>query len=99
MHALDLHAGPDRVTFPVRVVPRSSRTELAGVTDGVLRVRLSAPPVEGAANRALIRFLAKRLDVAPYQVEIVAGAGSRNKLIAVEGLAAAEVKRRLLAES
>jgi uncharacterized protein (TIGR00251 family) len=85
-----------RATFRVRVVPRASRTELAGIMDGALRIRLTAPPVEGAANEALVRFLAKRLGVARYQVEIVAGASGRDKTIAIDDLTAAEVARRLL---
>jgi uncharacterized protein (TIGR00251 family) len=96
--SLELKASPDGVTFPVRVVPRSSRTELAGVMGGTLRVRITAPPVEGAANKALVRFLAKRLGVGRSQVAIVAGKTSRNKVIAVYGLGAADVAHRLLAE-
>jgi uncharacterized protein (TIGR00251 family) len=96
MSALDLRHAQGRVTFPVRVVPRASRTEMAGVTSGALRIRLSAPPIGGAANRALIRFLAKRLGVGRSQVEIVAGARGRNKVIAVEGLTASEVARLLV---
>jgi uncharacterized protein (TIGR00251 family) len=96
MSALELKVAQGRVTFPVRVVPRASRTEMVGVTGGALRIRLSAPPVEGAANRALIRFLAKRLGVGRYQLEIIAGAKGRDKIIAVEGLTASEVARRLV---
>lgn len=61
-----------------------------------LRVRLTAPPVEGAANRALVEFLARRLGVRRSQVRIVSGEASRDKVVAVEGLGAEEVQARLL---
>jgi hypothetical protein len=98
MSGLELKDAQGRVTFPVRIVPRASRTELAGVTGGAVRIRISAPPVEGAANQALIRFLAKRLGVGRYQVEIVAGARGRTKVIAVEGITASDVARLLVDE-
>jgi len=69
------------VTFAVRVVPRASRSELVGLYDGALRIRLAAPPVEGAANRELVKFLAKHFKVAPGTIELVSGAGSKNKVI------------------
>ena len=84
------------VTFAVRVVPRASKDEIVGVHGDALKVRLTAPPVEGRANEALIAFLAKRLGVRKGQVEIVAGATSRRKMIHVIGLSAQEVEERLL---
>jgi uncharacterized protein (TIGR00251 family) len=84
------------VTFAVRVVPRASRNEIAGVHGDALKVRVTAPPVEGRANKALIAFLAKRLGVRKSQVEIVAGATSRRKMIRVTGLWPQEVGERLL---
>jgi uncharacterized protein (TIGR00251 family) len=70
----------------VRVRPGASRSEILGERDGVLVVRLSAPPVEGRANDALCRLLAKRLRVPPTSVEIVRGAKSRDKLVEVGGM-------------
>ena len=84
------------MTFAVRVVPRASRNEIAGVHGDALKVRLTAPPVEGKANEALIAFLAKRLGVRKSQVEIMAGATSRRKMIRVIDLSAQEVEERLL---
>jgi len=85
------------VRFRVRLVPRASRNEIAGVLDGVLRVRLHAPPVDGAANEALVAFLADRLDVPRRGVRIVTGATSRTKVIEVEGVSSAAVERLAVA--
>ncbi|HEX7126808.1 MAG TPA: DUF167 domain-containing protein [Thermodesulfobacteriota bacterium] len=79
----------------VEVQPRASRTELAGWREGRLRVRLQAPPVEGAANEALVAFLARRLDLPKRQVIIVGGAAARRKRLRVEGLDRAAVEARL----
>ncbi|MBM4467450.1 MAG: YggU family protein [Chloroflexi bacterium] len=68
------------VTFAVRVVPRASRNEIVGVQGDALKVRLTAPPVEGKANEALVAFLAQRLGVRKSQVEIVAGGTSPQEL-------------------
>ena len=70
-------------TFNVRVVPRASRSEIAGEFDGALRVRLAAPPVDGAANRQLIKLLAKELKVPQNAVEIVAGSASKSKTVRI----------------
>jgi uncharacterized protein (TIGR00251 family) len=75
------------VRFAVRLAPRSSSNRVDGVIDGVLRVRVSAPAVEGAANTALIHLLAEELGVARRDVRIVAGAMSRQKLVIVDGVA------------
>jgi len=74
------------VRINVYVQPRASRTEVAGTYDGVLKVRLAAPPVEGAANAALIEFVADKLGVAKSRVRIVAGASSRRKVLEIEGV-------------
>jgi hypothetical protein len=84
------------VTFAVRVVPQASRSEIAGIHGDALKIRVTAPPVEGRANEALVAFLAKRLGVRKSQVEIVAGATSRRKTIHVIGLLAHEVEECLL---
>jgi len=76
--------GQKVVRLQVRVQPRASRNELAGFHGGVLRVRLTAPPVDGAANEALVDFLADQLGVGRRMVRIVSGFGSRNKLIEVD---------------
>ncbi|HEX9203360.1 MAG TPA: DUF167 domain-containing protein [Vicinamibacteria bacterium] len=83
------------MTLKVRVQPRASRDALAGERAGALVVRLTAPPVEGAANEALARFLGKALGVPPSAVRIVAGATGRNKVVTVAGLDAAAAFARL----
>ncbi len=65
--------------------PRASKNELVGLHDGVLKVRLTAPPVEGAANEALTRFIAETLGVPRRQVTVVAGSTGRRKILEIEG--------------
>jgi len=74
------------LTFHVRVVPRASRSEIAGEHDGALRVRVTAPPVDGAANDEVIRLLARALGVTRSAVEIVSGQTSKTKRIRVRGV-------------
>lgn len=73
------------IIFAVRVVPRASRSEIVGALDGALRVRVAAPPVEGAANEELARTLARALGVASRAVEITSGHASKTKLVRVAG--------------
>ena len=75
-----------RLTFNVRVVPRASRSEIVGEHDGALRVRLAAPPVDGAANEELIRILARAFRLSSASVAIVAGPSSKLKRVAVDGV-------------
>jgi hypothetical protein len=70
----------------VRLRPRAHKDELIGMRDGVLQARVSAPPVDGKANRALCRLIAKRVGVAPSKVSVVRGEKSRDKLIRLEGV-------------
>ncbi|HEX2708829.1 MAG TPA: DUF167 domain-containing protein [Solirubrobacterales bacterium] len=74
------------VQLAVRLRPRGHRDELMGIVDGVLQARVSAPPVDGKANRALCRLIAKRVGVAPSKVSVVRGEKSRDKLVRVEGV-------------
>jgi uncharacterized protein (TIGR00251 family) len=69
--------------FTVRVVPRASKSEIVGAHAGALKVRIAAPPVEGAANAELIRVLAKTFDVSKSAVEIVGGQTSKTKQIKI----------------
>ena len=74
------------VRFAVRLTPRSAVERVDGVVDGVLKVRVMAPAVDGAANAALIRLLADELEIARRDLQIVAGATSRQKLVVVDGV-------------
>jgi uncharacterized protein (TIGR00251 family) len=78
------HDGKRGVALTVRVIPRARKDEIAGILDdGTIKIRLKAPPVDGKANQALLKFLADLLGVPVSRIEIVAGETSRNKLIAV----------------
>ena len=79
----------------VRVIPRSPRTRVDGMRGGAILIRLKAPPVEGAANDALIAFLADALHVPRRNIRIVSGEKSRDKRIAVTGLAHDQILERL----
>jgi uncharacterized protein len=74
------------VRFAVRLTPRAAVDHVDGVLDGVLKARVTAPAVEGAANHALVRLLADELDVPRSDVRIVAGATAREKLVVIDGL-------------
>jgi uncharacterized protein len=80
------------LTFRVRVVPRASRSEVAGEHDGALRVRVAAPPVEGAANEELARLLAKAFGVPARDVEITSGHTSKTKTVRVRGASAGQLR-------
>jgi uncharacterized protein (TIGR00251 family) len=81
--------------FGVRVVPRASKNEIGGRHGDAVKIRLTAPPVEGAANQALIDFLAERLDVSKTQIEILSGHASRDKIVCVVGMTPQEVEELL----
>ncbi len=86
------------VRFSVRVQPRASRNEIVGLHGDALKVRLSAPPVDGAANAALVELLADALGVPRRAVRIVAGETSRGKVVEVDGVHVDNI-RRLARES
>jgi hypothetical protein len=73
------------LVFAVRVAPRASKTAAAGEHDGALKVRVAAPPVGGAANEELTRFLARAFGVPSRAVEIVSGHSSKTKVVRVGG--------------
>lgn len=79
----------------VRVQPRARREELGGERDGALLVRVTAPPVDGRANDAVCRLIARRLRVAPGRVSVVRGGSARDKLVEVEGIESDALRREL----
>jgi uncharacterized protein len=83
------------IRLRLHVQPRASRTEVAGPHGDALKVRLAAPPVDGAANEALVRFLAERLGVSRTAVRLESGASGRAKIVAVDGIGPEEAARRL----
>lgn len=83
------------LALKVRVLPRSSRTEVSGVQDGALRLKIMAPPVEGQANEACLRFLADALGIRKSQVTLVAGPTSKTKTFAISGLDRRDLESRL----
>ncbi|WP_224248692.1 DUF167 domain-containing protein [Hyalangium gracile] len=87
-----LKAVPDGVELAVLVQPRASRTRVVGEHDGLLKVQLAAPPVDGEANAALVEFLGKLLGVPRRQVELLAGDASRRKRIVIHGVDATVVE-------
>ena len=79
----------------LRVYPNAGRSEIVGITDGVLQVRVAAPPVKGQANKELIAFLSKALAVGKGALTIVKGHTSRSKVIAIDGLSREDIIKRL----
>jgi uncharacterized protein (TIGR00251 family) len=90
-----IRADGSDVLLRVRVQPRASREAVVGEAEGRLRVALTAPPVEGAANDALRRFLASRLGVARGRVTLEAGEKSREKTLRIGGLSESAVREAL----
>jgi len=83
------------VTFSIRVQPRASKDEIMRMEDGSLKIRLTAPPVDGVANEALVKFLAVQFDISRSRIEIVSGHTSRNKIVRIEGIGKGQAERLL----
>ena len=81
--------------FALRVQPRASRNAIAGVIGDAVKLAITAPPVDGKANQAVVEYLAELFDVAKSNIVIVSGESGRNKLIAVRGLSAEQVRKAL----
>jgi uncharacterized protein (TIGR00251 family) len=83
------------LALKVRVLPRSSRTEASGIQDGALKLKITAPPVEGQANEACLRFLAEALKIRRSQIALASGPASKTKTFAISGLDRRELEQRL----
>jgi len=83
------------VTLSIRIQPRASKNEIVTREGGGLKIRLTAPPVDGAANEALVKFMADTFSVSKSQVEIVSGHTSRDKVVRIHGTSEAEAERLL----
>lgn len=89
---LEIEEKDGSLTFAVRVIPRASRSGIVGEYDGVMKVKLTSPPVDGAANAELIKLMAKSFGVARSNVEIIAGETSKTKRIRITGVTAAQLQ-------
>lgn len=93
--SINLIQRADGTVVPVRVVPRGGRTSIDGVIDGNLRVRLAAPPVDGAANKELIAYLSRIMRLPKRDIELLHGEKSRTKHMLIRGASAEFVNRQL----
>ncbi len=91
-----LRAQPDGVFLSVKLQPRASADEICQPVGDELRIRVTAPPVDASANRALVRLVAEHLDCPPNRVALVKGQTSRHKVIKINGMAPEEVLGKLL---
>jgi uncharacterized protein (TIGR00251 family) len=89
----DAHRRGDAVRFSVRLQPRASTNEIAGLQGGALKVRVTAPPVDGLANEALIELLSRTLNISRRNVCIVSGHSSRTKLIEISEASLESIQR------
>jgi uncharacterized protein len=89
----------EEARIEVRVQTRAARQQIIGVRDGVLHVRVSAPPVGGAANRALCRLIAARAHIAPSRVHVIRGEHARTKLVRVDGMSTEALRAALTMEA
>lgn len=92
---LNITASSGGAAFTVRVVTRASRTEIAGLQDGILKVRLTEAPADGAANKQLVEFMAETFGVGQDQIEIVAGENSRDKLISIDDVVPTNLEEKI----
>jgi len=83
------------LTFDIQVIPHASRSEIAGVQEGAFKIKVTAPPVEGSANEACIKLLAKELGLKKSQMEISSGAKSRKKTVLVKDISKAELETKI----
>jgi len=92
-----LHDGKLGAALSVRITPRMPKNEISEIMDdGTIKIRLTAPPVDGKANQALIEFLAKILQVPSSTIEIIAGQTGRNKIITIMNLDSDQVQKRII---
>ncbi len=93
------HKGQEAsATFSIRIQPRASKNEVLRMGNGGLKIRLTAPPVDGAANEALVKFLSDRLGVAKSKVEILSGHTSREKIVKISSVTAVDAQKLLNAK-
>jgi hypothetical protein len=84
------------VSFCIRVQPKSSKNEILGIVGEEMKIKLTAPPVEGEANKECIKFLARELGISKSSIRIIGGERSRNKVLRITGITKKEIEDRLL---
>ena len=90
-----LKDAPQTTTIDVKVLPRSSKDEIVGKKDGIYKIKLTAPAIEGKANKALLKLLAKKLGLPKREIRIISGERSRMKSIRIDRLTFEQVKKLL----
>ncbi len=83
------------IIFDVKVVPRSSKSEIVGELGGALKIKLKSPPVDGAANAELIKVLSKTFGISKNEIEIIGGQTSKDKKIKIQNLPAEDFEKKL----
>lgn len=86
---------PDGVVIKIKVQPRASKSRIAGVLGDALKVTLTAPPVDGAANAACIEFFSRLMDLPKNRIEIISGQTGRTKLLKIFGIKSADLKEKI----
>jgi uncharacterized protein len=86
---------PDGAVLNLRIIPRAAKNAIQGEYGDALKIRLCAPPVEGAANTALIKFLSKAADVPRSRIQILSGASGRNKRVLLSGCSSSSIQSKL----
>ena len=94
-HDLLIRRTPDGLQIRLHVQPRAKRCEISGVHNGALKIKVTAPPVDDAANRAVIEYLADRLGIPRSRLSILSGARSRNKILDIKGMSLENFHKRL----
>ena len=90
-----LRESKNGLTFDIQVIPHASRAEISGVQEGALKIKVTAPPVEGAANEACIKLLAKELGLKKSRMEISSGAKSRKKTVMIKDISKEELQIKI----
>jgi hypothetical protein len=93
-----LHSGKSGAAITIRVTPRMAKNEIHDIMDdGTVKIRLTAPPVDGKANKELVRFLSEILDVPIVSIEIIAGLTGHDKIVSIVDMDSDQVQQRILA--
>jgi uncharacterized protein (TIGR00251 family) len=90
-----LRESKNGLTFDIHVIPHASRAEIVGAQEGALKIKVTAPPVEGAANKACIKLLAKELGLKKSRMEISSGAKSRKKTVMIKDISKTELETKI----